>query len=570
MPLPDGFVFFYNLTVATDAYYIGGRAGVGVGKGAPAIAKILKSGTVDSSFGTGGVATGPAGEFCGVGQYMKVFIQASQLVAYGHGDVCNPDALVSRFSLSGVLDSEYGDNGLVAVDRLAGQPVETDGIFDDVVMLADGRLVGVVTVLGEAPGAPDAFVYRLTTAGTPAAPAAGSFVSLPPTRILDTRNGNGVPAPGAVPGQGLVNLQVTGRGGVPASGVGAVVLNVTVTQPNWDGSVVAFPTGEPKPLASNLNFVAGQTIPNLVTVKVGAGGQVTLANNQIPGKTVHLVADVAGYYLSGAAVEPGTYTPLVPGRLLDTRNGTGAPAGAIPGQGSVNLQITGQGGVPASGVGAVVLNVTVTQPNWDGSVVAFPAGEPKPLASNLNFAANQTIPNLVTVKVGAGGQVTLANNQIPGKTLHLVADVAGYYLAGTATAKGTFVPLTPTRMLDTRTGIGGQFTPVLSAGEVQLRFGIPRAPAFVNTLAAVPTHWLSAVVMNVTVTQPTWNGSVVVYPSDTTAPLASNLNYTSGLTVANLVIGKTSDEQTESMQLRNNAVMGAIHVVVDVSGYFNT
>ncbi len=57
--------------------------------------------------------------------------------------------------------------------------------------------------------------------------AAGTFVSLPPSRVLDTRTGNG--ATGPVTGYSTVSVQVTGRGGVPSSGVSAVVLNVTET-----------------------------------------------------------------------------------------------------------------------------------------------------------------------------------------------------------------------------------------------------------------------------------------------------------------------------------------------------
>ena len=415
--------------------------------------KLTGAGVVDTSFGTNGIASGPAGS-CGLA--MNAFFTASTILVAGHTSCGDPQAAtVTRFSLGGTLDTTYGDGGTAALDKVGGLSVNT-GLVNHI--QPDGRLIAVGTHFDDGTGTPSTVIFR--TAGTDPVALAGSFVSLPPQRILDTRNGNGVPAAGAIAGGSSVDLQVTGRGGVPASGVGAVVLNVTVTQPNWDGSVVAYPTGQPKPLASNLNFATGQTIPNLVIVKVGDGGKVTLTNNQIPGKTVHLVADVAGYYLSGTATAPGTYTPLVPARLLDTRNGTGVPAaGAIGSGSSVDLQVTGHGGVPASGVGAVVLNVTVTQPNWDGSVVAYPTGQPKPLASNVNFAENQTIPNLVTVKVGDGGKVTLTNNQVPGHTLHLVADVAGYYLAGTATAKGTFVPLTPQRVLDTRNGTGLDGTP---------------------------------------------------------------------------------------------------------------
>ena len=272
-----------------------------------------------------------------------------------------------------------------------------------------------------------------------------------------------------------MDLQVTGRGGVPASGVGAVVLNVTVVGATWEGFVTVYPTGTTRPTASSLNFATSQVVPNLVTVKVGAGGKVTLFNGQFAAdKTVHIIADVAGYYLDGTATVPGTYTPLTPTRILDTRSANGVPGTTpVPGQGSVDLQVTGRGGVPASGVGSVVLNVTVTAPTWEGFVTVYPTGQPRPTVSNLNFKEGKTVPNAVTVRVGDGGKVTLFNGQFaPDKTTHIIADVAGYYLAGEATAKGTFVALpAPVRVIDTRhPEIGGYPGPVAAGQEIELIF----------------------------------------------------------------------------------------------------
>ncbi|MDP1806313.1 MAG: hypothetical protein Q8K72_14160, partial [Acidimicrobiales bacterium] len=90
--------------------------------------------------------------------------------------------------------------------------------------------------------------------------------------------------------------QVTGRGGVPAAGVTAVILNVIAVDPAVGGYLTVWPAGEPLPLASNLNFGTGQTVPNLVVAKVGAGGKVSIYNG---GGTAHLVADVAGWYGAG-------------------------------------------------------------------------------------------------------------------------------------------------------------------------------------------------------------------------------------------------------------------------------
>jgi hypothetical protein len=97
-----------------------------------------------------------------------------------------------------------------------------------------------------------------------------------------------------VPAFGTVTLQVTGAGGVPVTGVSAVVLNVTVTDPSSQGYVTVSGAGTTRPTASNLNFVAGQAVPNLVIAPVGAGGKVELYNGS-PG-TIELVADVSGWF----------------------------------------------------------------------------------------------------------------------------------------------------------------------------------------------------------------------------------------------------------------------------------
>jgi hypothetical protein len=124
-----------------------------------------------------------------------------------------------------------------------------------------------------------------------------SFVPLPPTRILDTR-----PAPlnvggyiGPMSAGEVHTFQVTGVAGVAANAT-AVVMNVTVDKPTGPSFLTVFPAGSTLPTASNLNFVANSTIPNLVVVKIGAAGQVSVFNQS--GK-VHVIADVAGYYVPG-------------------------------------------------------------------------------------------------------------------------------------------------------------------------------------------------------------------------------------------------------------------------------
>jgi hypothetical protein len=248
----------------------------------------------------------------------------------------------------------------------------------------------------------------------------GGFHPLAPSRILDTRDGTGGHRAPVGPAA-TVDVTVAGRGGVPASGVSAVVVNVTVTQPTLAGYLTVFPSGTARPVASNLNFVPGETVPNLAVAKVGTGGKVSLYNSV---GTTHVVLDVVGWYDNDGRATGAHYIPLSPARILDTRVGTGGLGEPVGPATSVDVRVTGRGGVPASGVSAVVLNVTATNPSVGGYLTVFPTGTSPPLASNLNFAAHETVPNLVVAKVGDDGKVSVYNNA---GTTHVVFDVVGWY-----------------------------------------------------------------------------------------------------------------------------------------------
>jgi hypothetical protein len=382
------------------------------------------------------------------------------------------------------------------------------------------------------------------------ADATGGYHALTPSRILDTRNGTGGIGGPVGPGA-TVTVPVAGQGGVPASGVSAVVLNATVTQPSVGGFLTAFPSGTPRPLASNLNFVAGQTVPNLVVVKLGPDGKINLYNNV---GTTHVILDVLGWYDDGGSSSGSRYNALVPSRILDTRDGTGGITGPIGPGATVSLGVTGRGigGLPNGGASAVVLNVTVTQPTVGGFLTVFPGDTARPLASNLNFVAGQTVPNLVVVKLSDVGTISLYNDA--GST-HVILDVVGWY--GTSGGwNGTgYRALSPARILDTRNGTGGVTGPIGPGGTLT----VPVAGR-----AGVPASGASAVVVNVTATQPSVGGFLTVFPGGPVRPLASSLNFVAGQTVPNLVMAMLGADGTIS--LYNNA--GNTHVVVDVVGWY--
>ena len=397
-----------------------------------------------------------------------------------------------------------------------------------------------------------------TTTGAVPVTIGGSYTPLTPARILDTRTGiGGLNQP--IPGGGFREFAATSTGHVPAAaGVAAVVLNVTVTNTSSSGYLTVYPADAvTRPLASNLNFRAGESRPNLVVVPVAANGHVRVYNGS--GGDVDVVADVEGW-ISAGTTGTGRHallTGVTPSRVLDTRSGIGAPAGPLDPLSSVTVTLTGHGGVPATGVSAVVLNVTVTGPTAPGYLTAYPGGGSPPTASNLNFVAGQTVPNLVIVPVGAGGQVSLFNGS--GGSTHVVADVFGYYSDGSdfdSRSGGATLALPPSRILDTRTGVGAPAAAVRPGATVVLQ---------VAGFGGVPATGVASAILNVTVTAPTGSGYLTVYPGPT-RPLASNLNFTPGLTVPNLVV---SPVNSAGQIIIYNGSAGYVHVVADVTGWVN-
>jgi len=214
---------------------------------------------------------------------------------------------------------------------------------------------------------------------------------------------------------------VGGRGGVPGSGVSAVALNVTAVNPTAPGFLTVYPTGSPRPTASNLNFVSAEVVPNMVISPVDSLGRVQLFN--FAART-DIVVDVLGWF-----PPTPTFTALRAARLLDTRGGPTADGlwsggGPISEGATLDVRVTGRAGVPSSGVAAVLVNLTVAQPSISGFLTAYPAATPRPGTSSINFAAGQTLANLTIVPVGADGRISIYNLQ--GWT-PVIIDVLGWF-----------------------------------------------------------------------------------------------------------------------------------------------
>jgi hypothetical protein len=358
------------------------------------------------------------------------------------------------------------------------------------------------------------------------ATTAGEYHPVNPARLLDTRTGFDASPVG--PGETLT-LPVAGREGVPLTGVMAVALNVTVTEPTADSFITVHPTGEQRPRTSNLNVSPGRTVANMVTVNVGGDGSVGLYNQS---GRAHLVVDVLGWYASDTGPAGATFEAVGPRRAFDSREDRTAPLG--PGETvDVDLSELAQGA-------AYVLNITVTEPAGSGFITAWPTGEPRRETSNVNFVPGQTVANHAVIRSG-NGSVSFFNGS-PG-AVHLVVDVFGVF--GDDRAGARLQGVSPVRLVDTReTG----------------------APVVGGSTVLVPHDGDAvALVLNVTTVHATTQGFLTAFPSGqgTTIPFVSNLNYLPGVIVPNHV---TVPVGPDGVRVFVNA--GETHVVVDLFGVY--
>ena len=377
----------------------------------------------------------------------------------------------------------------------------------------------------------------------PAPDPTGEYTPLDPARILDTRTGLGR-SDGPVGPGGSFDVQVTGRGGVPSTGVAAVVVNATVAAPTGSSYLTIWPAGARRPEISNLNYLPGQTVPNLVTVAVGAGGRLSVFNEA---GQAHVLFDVVGFYAAGTGPVGSRFGAVAPQRLFDTRDGTGGVEPVAVGPRGT-LQFTVRPHLPP-GATAVAINVTVTRPTVAGYLTVSPGGVARPNASNLNFVRGQTVANLVIVRVPPDGVIEFFNEV--GRT-HVVADLVGWYRpdADPWSPGGRFVPQTPVRVVDTR-----HSSPFPDGGAV--------APGASLVLPNFPGDAWS-VALNVTAVAPTAAGYLTVHPMPPPPPLASHLNFVPGANVPNHVL--TATNLIEGLAVTNSA--GTTHVLVDLFGYF--
>jgi hypothetical protein len=192
-----------------------------------------------------------------------------------------------------------------------------------------------------------------------------------------------------------------------------------------------------------------------------------------------------------AARDASSYVAVAPTRVLDTRS---APACAA------RVPIAGEAGVPADAV-AVAVTLTVPSASAAGYATAWPAGEPAPAVSNVNYGTGETRANGAIVRLGEDGAIELSTSTCEG----LLVDVAGAFVPVLgAVGAGRFTPKLPARAIDWNLAAGD--TIVLTPGTL----GVPEDA--------------TAVAVNITVDRSQGGGFVTAWAAGASQPEASVLN----------------------------------------------
>lgn len=366
-----------------------------------------------------------------------------------------------------------------------------------------------------------------------------SFHPVTPTRLLDSRTATGGWNT-KLSSASARQVVVSPAGPVPA-GATAVEVNVTVTNGDAGSFVTVWPSGTPKPTSSTINFPAGATIANFTTTRVGTEGALAVANEV---GSVDVIIDVVGYYDDG----PGDlFHGTTPTRYLDSRGPVGGWNGPLVAGSPRALTVRGAGLLPATAT-TVIANVTVTSSTAGSFVSMWPTGAPPPVSSMVNFGAFQTIPNLVTLRIGANGTVMVSTAV---GAVDVVVDVVGWF---DSQSGARFHAVDPARVLDSRNGTG--LTGPWSAGSSRT---LPLAD-----VAPFAGGEAIAVSLNMTATNGTAGSFLTVWPTGVAQPTASSLNFGVGQTIANRVV--TPLGSGGAVQIAN--VNGEVSVIADVVGYF--
>ena len=424
------------------------------------------------------------------------------------------------------------------------------------------------------------------------------YTPVTPCRIIDTRSAAaGLLAAGSARAfNAWTTTNFASQGGtssdcgIPANtNTAAIAVYFTVVSPTTAGYITAYPGNVTQPVASTVNFRAGDVIGNNAILKLDQ--RITATTNHFNVFTysaTHLVADVVGYYAKPVALPLASlssdlvYTPLTPCRIIDTRNPaavTGALIGGAQARSFVGwgTSYTLQGGdnsscgLPIStNNAAIVVNFAVVYPSTAGYITAFPADKTQPVAATVNYVTGDVKGNNTILKLNqTTGQADF--NVYSYATTDLVADVVGYYATpvalGSQSSDLVYTPITPCRIVDTRIASAGAFVANEERSFIGWGASFAAQGGAANPCGLPLSTDNAALAVNFAIVSPTTAGYITAFPANAaTKPLAATLNYSAGDIKANNTVLKLSQDGTGThFKIYSTS---ASHLIADVVGYY--
>jgi hypothetical protein len=337
-----------------------------------------------------------------------------------------PAAGVSAVMLNVTAINESTTGYLTLYPDGIARPTVSSLNYRHAVTIANQALVpvgpsGIISLYNSA-GSTDVAIDVEGWVGISPAGAGGETTTATPVRVLDTRSTTGNNE-GTLTNGKAVTLPVAGTNGIPA-GISAVYANVTaVPAAGSAGYLTAYPSDATSaPVVSTVNFVTGVATANLALLQVSASGSITIANHS---PSANAVIDIVGWVSGGDPTGDAGTQPLSPARILDTRNVSGHHD-PIAGGGAAVVKVLGAGGVPLTGVAAVVVHITAINPTNPATYLTVLAnGYPKPVTSVVNPVPGAT-SNTAIVPVGPTGSINVYNYS---GTIDATVDVQGWIAA---------------------------------------------------------------------------------------------------------------------------------------------
>ncbi|GLY98609.1 fibronectin type III domain-containing protein [Actinoplanes sp. NBRC 103695] len=363
-------------------------------------------------------------------------------------------------------------------------------------------------------------------------PAAGQYMPVTPARIINAKT----LAVGATH-----TFSPLGQGGIPASGVSAVAFQLTAKGSSTDtGYLEVIPAGVTRPNASHLNYAGTTLTTNSVVTPLGTGNQVSIYSGSASADVIFSV-DVVGYFRAAGGTTAGsTYVPLTPARIL--------PTTPITAGGNVLVSPLGAGGIPTTGVSAVVAHVTLTGSATAGQATVYPDGTTRPGTVDLSYGTTPPYTNQVHATLGANGKFRVYSTN----AANMLVDVVGYYQKPTGTAAGSsYVGVTPARVLN---------------GEI---LGAQTTASYVLAGAGgIPATGATAAAFNLTATgqgAAGTDGALSAFAADATRPVVRQLSYRAGGAWPSLQVSKLSADGRISIY---NSGTAPVRLLLDVAGYY--